>query len=440
MNIEQLKENVIEIIDLHKDEIIALGRKIYQNPEYGYKEFKTSELVSNFLEEKLELDVEKEIAITGCKTTLNSNATGPHLAILGELDGITCPEHVDANEIGASHTCGHNIQIAGMIGAAIGLLKSDAIKSLDGKVSLIATPAEEFIELEYRQKLKNEGKITYFGGKQELIHRGYFDDVDISMMFHVLNMSDGKKALVGPESNGFIGKNVRFIGQESHAGSAPHEGVNALNAAMLAINNVNALRETFTESEHIRFHPILTKAGDIVNVVPADVRMESYVRARTIPGMTEANEKINRALLAGGMAVGAEVRITEIPGYFPILRYPALDNLFKNNLVQLGVKEEEIVEGAGFAGSFDFGDVSHLMPTLHPMIGGIKGALHTRDFEVIDEELAYIVPAKTMAMTAIDLLFNQAERAYKILEDFKPPMTKEEYLAFQAQNDRTITM
>ncbi len=232
------------------------------------------------MKEELGLEVEKNIAVTGCKAVVNENKKGPHISILGELDGISCKEHKDANEIGASHTCGHNIQIAGMLGAALGLVKSGVLDSLDGKVSFMATPAEEFIELdldsldgkvsfmatpaeefielEYREQLKKKGEITYFGGKQELVKRGYFDDVDMSMMFHSSDCGDSK-ALVGPESNGFIGKKVQFIGKESHAGSAPHEGINALNAAMLAINNVNALRETFKESERVRFHPILTK-------------------------------------------------------------------------------------------------------------------------------------------------------------------------------------
>lgn len=437
MTKEQLKDLIIKTIDENREHIIQVGRGIYHTPEYGYKEYKTTEAVAKFLREDLGLNVEENIAVTGCLAVANEGKQGPHVSILGELDGISCKEHKDSNDIGASHTCGHNIQIAGMLGAALGLVKSGVLDSLDGKVSFMATPAEEFIELEYRQSLKDKGEITYFGGKQELVKRGYFDNVDLSMMFHSLDMGENK-ALVGPESNGFIGKKVQFIGKEAHAGSAPYDGINALNAAMLAINNVNALRETFKESERVRFHPILTKAGDIVNVVPADVQMESYVRARTIEGMIDASERINRALIAGGTAVGAEVVLTEIPGYLPILRYQSMDNLFANNLVELGIESEKIVDGGDFTGSFDFGDISHLMPTLHPMVGGVKGALHTRDFEIVDEDLAYIVPAKSMAMTVVDLLFDGAKEANEILADFEPVMTKEEYLGFLAKYDRTI--
>lgn len=435
MNKQDLKNRIIEAIDANRDSIIRAGREIYSTPELGYKEVESTKTAVNFLRD-LGLEVEENIAVTGCRARLNEEAAGPKVAILGELDSVAVADHPDAAENGNMHACGHNIQMGGLLGAALGLVKSGVLKELDGKVDIMATPAEEFIELEYRENLRKEGKITYFGGKQELIKKGAFDDVDMSMMFHALDLGEDK-ALIGPVSNGFIGKKVKFIGKESHAGSAPEEGINALNAAMLAMNNIHAQRETFKDSDRVRVHPIITKGGDIVNVVPADVRMESYVRARTVEGMLDSNTKVNRALKAGAMAVGAEIEITEIPGYLPILRYENMDGIFKGNLEELGLAGK-IVEGGDFTGSFDFGDVSHLMPTLHPMIGGIKGSLHTREFQITDEDLAYIVPAKAMAMTVADLLFDGAKGAKDILADFKPVMTKDEYLEFMESNDKVI--
>ena len=437
MNKNELKQRVVAAIEENKETIIAAGRKIYANPEFGYKEFETTKTVAEFFKKEFGIEVEEKIAYTGCRARINEDKAGPKIAVLGELDGISCSEHPDANEIGASHTCGHNVQIAGMLGAAVGLIKSGVFKELDGKIDFIATPAEEFIELAYRSRLRAEGHIKYFGGKQELIRKGAFDDVDMSIMFHVLDTGD-KKVLVGPESNGFIGKEVKFIGKESHAGSAPYDGVNALNAAMLAINNVHAQRETFKEADRVRFHPIITKGGDIVNVVPADVRMEAYVRARTIESILDANTKVNRALMAGAMAVGANIEITEIPGYLPILRHDNMEKVLRENLNYIGLTDEDIIDGGDFTGSFDFGDVSHLIPTLHPMFGGVKGALHTRGYSIIDEEYAYLAPAKTMALTIVDLLFDGAAKGKEILENFKPVMTKEEYLAFMESNDKVI--
>ncbi|MBF8984230.1 amidohydrolase [Lutibacter sp. B2] len=438
MDKSTLKAKICETIDQYKDEIISIGQDIYDHPELGYKEFYATNLISNKFKE-LGLSVKDHIAVTGCRGSINQDKNGPKIAVLGEMDAIMCHEHKDADkETGAIHACGHHIQSAAMMGVAIGLIRSGAIDSLDGKIDFFAVPAEEFVELEYRSQLKDAGKIKYFGGKQELISNGEFDDVSMAMMIHSLDLEkENKKALIGPVGNGFVGKKVQFIGKESHAGGAPEKGVNALNAAMLAINNIHAQRETFTEAERVRVHPIITKGGDIVNVVPADVRMESYVRARTINGMLDANTKVNRALRAGAMAVGANIKINEIPGYLPLLQNDPLDTLFKNN-IQSFISEEEIFEGGDFTGSFDFGDVSHIIPTLHPMIGGISGDLHTRDFKVSDDELAYIISAKAMAMTIVDLLFDHAKEANNILSNFKPVLTKEEYLKLLEGIDRTI--
>lgn len=437
MDKNQLKDKVVKAIEDNKDILLEVGRKIYTNPEFGYKEFETTKTIIDFFKNNLGYEAETPIAYTGCRVRTNENKKGPKIAVLGELDGISCNEHCDALENGASHTCGHNIQIAGMLGVAVGLIKSGVFKELDGKIDFIATPAEEFIELAYRSKLKEEGKIKYFGGKQELIRKGAFDDIDMSLMFHALDTGD-KKVLVGPVSNGFIGKEVKFIGKEAHAGSAPYEGINALNAAMLAINNVHAQRETFKEADRVRFHPIITKGGDIVNVVPADVRMEAYVRARTIASLIDANKKVNRALMAGAMAVGAEIEIKEIPGYLPILRHDSMEKVLRENINFIGIKDEEIIEGGDFTGSFDFGDVSHIIPTLHPMFGGITGALHTRNYSITDEEFAYLAPAKSLALTVVDLLFDNAKIGKEILANFKPTMTKKEYLGFLQSNDKTI--
>lgn len=426
MDINELKKRVIEEIDKNEDNIINIGKKIYENPELGYKEFNTTKIAVEELK-KLGCDVEENIVVTGCRARVG-NYDSPRVAVIGELDCILCKDHPDARKTGEFHGCGHNIQMGGFIGSAIGLISSGVLKELKGNVDFIATPAEEFIEIEYKEKLRSEGMIEFFGGKQELIKRGYFDDINVAMMFHSLDMGDDK-ALVGTVSNGFVGKKIRFIGKASHAGSAPEKGVNALNAAMLAINNIHAQRETFREEDKVRVHPIITKGGDVVNVVPSEVVMECYVRARTVEAMVDANKKVDRALKAGAVAVGASVEITDIPGYFPILKYDELDEIFKNNLEKLGL-EGKVAQKGDFTGSFDFGDLSQIMPTLHPMIGGISGSLHSNEYRIIDEKLAYIIPAKAMAMTVIDLLYNNGENAKKIIENVSLPMTKEEYLTY----------
>ena len=428
MNKEELKKLVCDAIDQNQEGIHNITDHIYKNPELGYKEFETTELVSEYLHQ-LGLDVDKNIAITGCIAKAKSKNDGPNIAVMGELDSVICKDHKDAGKDGASHSCGHHIQIASMLGCAVGIIKSGVLEQLAGSVEFMAVPAEEFIEIEYRSKLIDEGKIKYAGGKQELLYKGYFDNVDISMMIHSDSLPNNKKALIGAKSNGFIGKKVSFIGKEAHAGGAPHLGINALNAAMLAMNNINSQRETFKDDDHIRIHPIITKGGDIVNVVPADVRMETYVRGSSIEGMSSANKKVNNCLKAGALATGAKVEIHEIPGYLPLVPNNDLDNLFKDNIMEF-IPESDLLIGGSFSGSTDFGDISHIMPSIHPMIGGVSGSLHTREFSLIDRDMAYIIPAKVMAMTIIDLLYENAEEAKRIINNFTPVMTKEEYLKF----------
>ena len=426
MQKNEIKAKIIETIENNRSKIVELVDEIYKNPELGYKEEKTTKIIAEAFSD-LEIDFKEHDNLSGINALLEMENPGPKLAVLGELDAVTCAEHPDSDpETNAVHACGHNIQLGVMYGVAAAFKKAGVESELAGTLNFITTPAEEFIELEYRDQLREAGKINYFGGKQELIKRGSFDDVDISIMMHALDLGS-KKALVAPKGNGFVGKNIRFIGQESHAGSAPEKGVNALNAAVLAMNNINAQRETFAEADRVRVHPIITKGGDIVNIVPADVRMESYVRARNIEAIKKANEKVDRSLKAGAMAVGADVKITDIPGYLPLLNNEGLDSILKSNLLEL-VSEAEITVGGDFTGSFDFGDISHLMPALHPFFGGVAGDLHTRNFKTKDKDDAYILPIKALAMTVVDLLYNNAAEAKKIIDDFKAPLSKKEYL------------
>ncbi|MGL4903426.1 MAG: amidohydrolase, partial [Cetobacterium sp.] len=119
------------------------------------------------------------------------------------------------------------------------------------------------------------------------------------------------------------------------------------------------------------------------------------------------------------------------------LKHDSMEDVLEGNLEYLGLKDD-MIKGGDFTGSFDFGDVSHIMPTLHPMFGGINGALHTRDFKTVDDEIAILMPAKALALTVVDLLFAQGKKAKEILDNFKPVMTKEEYLTFMESNDKVI--
>lgn len=426
MNKQAMKDRLCAAIDARRDEIIAIGSKIFEKPELGYKEEFAASVVQDTFKD-LGLEYRSGIALTGVRAEMKGKDSKVKVAVLGELDAVVCPEHPHADPLtGAAHSCGHNAQVAGMLGVAMALKDTGLMAELHGDVAFMAVPAEEFVELEYRNKLRNEGKIKFLGGKQELIALGEFDDIDLTMMFHSSSGREGKIG-IGGGSNGFIGKLIKYIGKEAHSGGAPHLGTNALNAAMLGLMSIHAQRETFQDKDHIRVHPIITKGGDLVNIVPADVRMETYVRGMEMDAIIDASHKVDRALQAGAMAVGAEVEIVQLPGYLPRYQANALNDIFYHNAVAL-VGEDEVALGGHGGGSSDIGDVSAIMPTIHPYVGGMTGRGHASDYAVADPELAYIVPTKLMAMSLVDLLVDAAAGVIQCQQDFTPVYTKESYL------------
>ncbi|HMB32543.1 MAG TPA: peptidase dimerization domain-containing protein, partial [Methylomirabilota bacterium] len=240
---------------------------------------------------------------------------------------------------------------------------------------------------------------------------------------------DGK-AGVPASNNGRVGKTARFIGRASHAGGAPHLGVNALYAAQIALAGINAVRETFRDEDSIRVHPILTHGGSQVNVIPGEARLEMYVRGKSAEGVAEASVRVDRALRAGALALGAQVEIETLPGPMPLLCDGAMAKLFESAARGL-VGEEHYRNIPHRSGSTDMGDLSQIMPILHPYMGGATGAGHSAEFHIVDKMLGYVLPAKALASMAIDLLAEGGTGAREVLKTAKPPMTREGYLAFQ---------
>lgn len=423
----KLKQRVCEAIDLNAGKIAAYADSVAKEPELGFKENGTAaKLAAVFAE--LGIEYQTGLAITGVKARVHGGKKGPTIAILGELDAIGCADSPQANPLtGAAHACGHNIQQAAMIGAAYGLVNSGVLADLAGDVVFFGVPAEEYVELDYRKKLIAEGKLHFLHGKGELIYRGEFDDIDMAMQIHSDKNMPKPTVSIGQSSNGFVGKTVQYIGKTAHAADAPDQGINALNAAMLGLMGINALRETFREKDVIRVHPIITKGGDLVNSVPADVRVETYVRAKTMDAMEATSKKVDAALRAGGDAIGAKVVIDTLPGQLPLICNNSLNALFVDN-AKIANPTVEVKDAGHFSASTDMGDVSHLMPVIHPFIGGTTGLLHTKDFCVVDFEAAAILPAKVFAMMIIDLLADDGAQAKEILAAHKPVLTKEEYV------------
>ena len=408
---------ICEAIEARREEILAAERQLWKHPETGYREWKTHAYLKG-LYEQLGYRVTAFGNIPGFFVDIETGRPGPRLAVFGEMDALLVPTHPACDpETGAVHACGHNCQSAALYGIAAGLAAPGALEGLAGSIRLIAAPAEELIEFDYRQSLIDKGTIHFFGGKQELLARGILDDVDLSLMVHTM---PGGGISFTEGSNGCVIKRFIFTGQSAHAGGAPDKGVNALYAAELAMSAANALRETFRDDDHVRFHPIITEGGSSVNSIPDRVTVEAYLRAASMEAMTRYNRAINRAFAASAAAIVCGLRIIDRHGYAPRVYDPVMTKAAAETAEEL-VPQEKIRLGAPFSGGCsDMGDVSAVMPVIHPHIGGLSGSLHGSDLQVEDPYFATVVSAKLQALTAVRLLENDAALAKKAVAEARP--------------------
>jgi amidohydrolase len=238
---DELKAKVCAEIDRRAEEIVAVSDHILRHPESGYREVGTAEYVARQFD-RLGLKYRDGLALTGVKARMKGRAPGPTVAVLGELDSLIVGAHPFADpKTHAAHACGHNAQVASMLGAGMGL--QAVMGELDGDVVLFAVPAEEYIEVEWRMGLREQKKIEFLAGKAELIRLGEFDDVDMAIITHTNARPDDGLSSVGDTHNGCVVKFMRFVGKGAHAGGAPHLGINALKAATIALAAIDAQRE-----------------------------------------------------------------------------------------------------------------------------------------------------------------------------------------------------
>ncbi len=402
-------------VEKHRDLILAAERYIWEHPETGYKEYATTAYMKKIFCQ-LGYDLVCPEGITGFVTVLDTGRPGPEVLILGELDSIICPAHPESNkETGAVHSCGHNAQCAALIGVAAALKEEGALDGLSGRIRLCAVPAEELLEIEYRSDLRDRGIIKYMGGKSEFLSRGLFDGVDLAFMIHT---SGGFRT--APGSVGCLAKKITYKGKAAHAGGSPQLGLNALYAANCGLNAVNAIRETFREPDIIRVHPIITNGGQMVNAIPETVTLESYVRGKTFDAIVSANKKVNRALIGGALSLGTNIEITDIPGYAPLNNDKGMIALTLE-AAEKAIPEYPMTEGHSFgSGSTDMGDLSCIMPVIHPYAGGAAGTSHGNDFYIVDPEAACVASAKLQLSMLSLLLGDGAARAKKIIEEYEP--------------------
>jgi amidohydrolase len=427
---DTIEQRILQRIDENREAIIAFARDIYTHGELGFKEYRTAGKFAEGLRALKLPAIETGLAITGVKGYLKPKGPGPTLALIGELDALRIPTHKHANpETQAAHCCGHHAQLAGVIGAAMALADPDVAATMSGNVVFFGVPSEEYGEIAFKNRLREEGKIRYGGGKSELIRIGAFDDISLSLAHHLDNAENPGAG--NGSSNGFVSKVIRILGRAAHAAGAPHLGINALNAAALGHTALQYQRETFKDADSVRIHPIITKGGDLVNIIPDEVILEALVRARDVKSMMDADRKTDRSYKAGADALGAGYEIQTLPGYLPRLPTPAPPALVDAVKAAFPGRELKIADPKSHdPASTDVGDLMHIQPVLSFTTGGSRGAYHTPDFEIINEEDAYIGTAKVFALCAYHLLKNNAAQAEEITGSYKPVFAKESYIEF----------
>lgn len=416
---------VNKIIDENKNVILDTLDYIWNNPETGYKEVKTSAYLEKAFED-LGYTLTKAGDVPGFYTVVDTGRPGPQILVLGELDALICPDHKTADkETGAAHVCGHAAQGAGLLGVAIGLKQKAILDELCGKIMLCAVPAEELLELEFRSELREKGIIKFFGGKAEFLRRGYFDDCDMAFMIHT-TASPNCNVNVG--NVGCIVKTITYKGKAAHAGGSPHLGINALYAATQGLNAINALRETFKDEDILRVHPIISNGGNAVNAIPDKVTIETYIRGKSFEAIMEANKKVNQALCGAALSLGANVDINDIPGYAPFINEPKLIDVASEALSAISPNEKLVNSGQINGGCSDLGDLSMVMPVVHPYVSGGTASLHSVNFDFIDREKATATSAKWQLEMLYLLLKDNAERAKDIIANYQPKFaSKQEY-------------
>lgn len=422
-------EKIFELIDAARPEMEAVLHFMEDHAATGYEEWEASDYLAD-LYEKLGYTLIKAGNIPGFYTDIDTGKPGPKVLIFSELDGLTVPDHPHANpKTGAAHACGHHAQCAALYGVAVALKEPEVLAGLSGSIRLCIVPAEEGVRFEVLKELMEKGTVRYGGGKREYYARGYFDDCDLAFMIHTGGGSH--KFSIKPGCNGAIKKSARFLGKNAHAG-APRFGINALQAASLALSSINVLRDTFNNYDFVRVSSILTEAGTAVNIIPGTSVLETQVRANKVEVFKDINKKITRAIAASAAAIGAKVHISDLPGYLP--------GAYDKNLIDVMIEGMEEVVGEGNAkyirepwdtGCTDVGDISQVMPAVHAFGSGGAGAAHGPTYRIADFDSACMDSAKAQVMIIRKLLENEAAKAKYVVENADPLFkSKEEYIAF----------
>jgi len=373
LEIAELKAEAKDRVELQRHQLIQLSLNIHDNPELGFEEKKASAWLIGYLEDS-GFNIEQGIASLATAFRAIYGQGSPRIALLAEYDALP--------KIG--HACGHNIIAASAVGAAVA--SKSIIDQLGGSVVVLGTPGEEI-----------------FGGKIDIVKAGAFKEIDVAMIVHpnTLNMVTVQTLACSPLE-------VEFFGQPAHAAAQPYEGINALEAMILAFTSINSLRQHI--KAEARIHGIITDGGEAPNIVPAHSAAVFLIRATDDHYLTELKDKVLNCFKGASLASGARLEYRwRDRAYAPMKNNTTLAGLFKQNLESLGRYVEAFDSRFGF-GSTDMGNVSQVTPSIHPTIAIAPPDvfIHTQEFASAAASEAghegLMDAAKAMSMTVADIL------------------------------------
>jgi amidohydrolase len=376
VDVQALKREVCVAVDGMRSELLRVSREIHVHPELAFEEHEAARRLTEVLRSA---GLEVETGAYGLETAFAAELAGRGeacVAVLAEYDALP--------EIG--HACGHNLIAAAGVGA--GLALSTLADRLPGRVRVLGTPAEE------------RG-----GGKELMARRGAFDGVDAAMMIHPASVN-----LVTMPCIAMGEVEAVYRGKAAHAAAMPERGINALDALVIGYQSIAALRQHIKPTE--RVHGIITDGGQAPNIVPERAAGRFYARTANAEELEVLKSRVERCLRAGAQAAGAELELRWDPVDYLDIRYnEPLAETFRANAESLGREFFPYDKlPPGVQGSTDMGNVSHRVPSIHPMLAAspLHVTIHNPEFAKWagseQGEAAALDGAKALAMTALDFL------------------------------------
>lgn len=360
---------------------------LFDHPELGYKEFRTKDKVIEYLNSKdIHFPIE-EFSTTGMKIAL-SHDKDRSVAFVAELDAVYAPSHFNSDkETGAAHNCGHFTQVSIALALIEYYFQTKAYQSLDFNLVFIFVPAEEYLDLEYREQLVEEGVIQYYGGKPEAMRLGVFDGIDFAVSIHSIGEYFNEPTIeINCDLAGFLYKTYTFKGRASHAGFDPFSGVNAYNMSTVFHTALGLRRQQIEDDETVRINPIVLHSDMSTNVIPNGITIGTDLRTQSVDYMTQVAHWLDDIAKGAALTQGGDVEVVTQMGYLPFVQNRYLNEFVAKAFEKSAEIRHMITDRGSIAAAGDIGDLSFMMPCIQISYGGFKGTIHGDDFKMDDPE------------------------------------------------------